>query len=196
MSEYNNDELMHYGVPGMQWGKRKALPVSSAVTNISRAKSAIKARKNRYLGDGRSDAAFDKAYNSTYNKLTKSGMRRGKAESKAMDAAIKSAGAVDKKVHAEYKSDMKRLKANYKQAKKERRTAINDTYKKIQKNATFGEKLLWNDATRQKAAKYVVDNKMSVADAKNKASGEAIRNTAVLLAAVGGYSAYKYLKNR
>ena len=43
-----------------------------------------------------------------------------------------------------------------------------------------------SEATRKKAAKYIVDNNMSVAEATKKAKGEAWRNSAAL---VGAYAA-------
>ncbi len=44
---------------------------------------------------------------------------------------------------------------------------------------------MYNNATRKKAAKYVVDNDMSVAEATKKAKGDAWRNTAAFMAAYG-----------
>ena len=45
---------------------------------------------------------------------------------------------------------------------------------------------MYNESTRKKAAKYVVDHNMPIAEAKKKAKKEALRNTAVLLAVYGG----------
>ena len=73
----------------------------------------------------------------------------------------------------------------YKQAKQERKQQIKDTYKKIDRNASFGERFVYNDATRKKAAKYVVDNNMSMKEANDRAKSDAKRNTALLLGAYG-----------
>ena len=43
----NQNELMHFGVKGMKWGKRKAAPTASQ-TKISNAKSAYKTAKTDY----------------------------------------------------------------------------------------------------------------------------------------------------
>lgn len=123
--EDESDELMHYGVLGMKWGKRKAVPTSSTSSKVQSTK------------------------------------------------------------------------AQYKQAKAERKSKINSVYRDITKNSTTGEKLIYNNATRRKAAKYVVDQNMSMQDAKNKANADARRNTAIYLGAIGAYTlANLYAANR
>ena len=94
------------------------------------------------------------------------------------------------------KDQLNSAKSAYKSAKRERKNAIKDTYKGINKNTSFYEKVMFNDATRKKAAKYVVDNDMSVSEATAKAKGDAVRNTAILLAACGSISvANKIIRN-
>ena len=44
---------------------------------------------------------------------------------------------------------------------------------------------MFNNATRKKAAKYVVNNNMSMSEAKKKANKAAVRNTALMMAAYG-----------
>ena len=83
------------------------------------------------------------------------------------------------------KDQLNSAKNAYKNAKRERKNAIKDTYKGINKNASFYEKVMFDNATRKRAAKYVVDNDMSVSEATAKAKGDAVRNTAILLAACG-----------
>ena len=86
------------------------------------------------------------------------------------------------------KDQLNSAKSAYKSAKRERKNAIKDTYKDINKNTSFIEKLMFNDATRRKAAQYVVDNDMSVDEAIKKSNSEAIRNTAMFIAAYGAVS--------
>ena len=83
-----------------------------------------------------------------------------------------------------------------KQVKNERKQNIKNTYNDIQKNASRGEKLLYNDETRRKAAKYVVDNNMSISDAKKKANKAAIRNTAIVLGTYGAINAASLYKSK
>lgn len=80
---------------------------------------------------------------------------------------------------------MNRASKNYKQAKRERKQQIKSTYKSIQKSTSIGEKLIYNNATRKKAAKYVVDNNMTMSDATRRARSDANRNTALFVAAYG-----------
>ena len=80
------------------------------------------------------------------------------------------------------------------EAKTARKQSIKNTYNEIQKGASKKEKFLYNNATRKKAAKYVVDNNMSITDAKKKANKVAIRNTAILLGAYGAMSVYQLKK--
>lgn len=85
-------------------------------------------------------------------------------------------------------------KTDYKKAKLERKQQIKNTYKSLNKNASLGEKLTYNNATRKKAAKYVVDNDMTVEQAKARANKDAIRNTGAILAAYGTVAAVSLYK--
>lgn len=170
----DSDKLMHYGVPGMKWGHRKAqLPISSTSRRVDSTKAAYKSAKKAY------SKSYDNAYSySARHLLGQYTNKKKKAEShKRWSDVYDKANAVDK------------AKSDYKNAKAQRKDELNKTYSNIQKNASFREKLTYNNATRKKAAKYVVDNGMSIKDAKAKANKDAIRNTAVMLAAYGGITA-------
>lgn len=75
----------------------------------------------------------------------------------------------------------------YKQAKQQRKEAIDKQYMKIQKKATIKDRALLNDAGRRAIAKYMVDNNMSMKDAKKKVNKQAVRNS---LLAIGGAFLY------
>lgn len=176
----NADELAHYGVPGMKWGHRKALPKSDTRKRYDSTKKDYKeARK-----------AYNKSYNRAYSYSQRHPIsqwvgKKAKAESdrrwdKAIDDAVKQKKARDK----------------YKSAKRARKNRINSTYQRLQRDASFKDRMLYNDATRKKAAKYMVDNNMKLKDARQKANKEAIRNTAVIVSALAGYSAYQLYKSR
>lgn len=166
------DYLEHFGVKGMKWGVRKQ--------KVLNAKSEYKKARKAY------NKSFNKAYNySGTHPISQFVTKNGKAKSE--NAWKQASSDADR-----YNS----AKSAYKSAKRERKNAINDTYKDIQKNASFYEKFMFNDSTRERAAKYVVDNDMSVSEATAKAKGDAVRNTAILLAACGSISvANKIVRN-
>lgn len=73
----------------------------------------------------------------------------------------------------------------YLKVKKARAEKIKKEYDKFQKNASKIEKLLYNDASRKAAAKYVVDHNMKASEAAQRAKGDAKRNTAIILGLYG-----------
>ena len=166
----NEDEyLEHFGVKGMKWGVRNE--------RVRSAKSEYKKARKAY------NKSFNKAHNYSGNHpISQFVTKKGKAKSDALwNQAISDANQLDL------------AKSAYKSAKQERKNAINKTYRSINKNSSFGEKLIYNDATRKKAAKFVVDNNMSVAEATRKAKGIAWRNTAAFIAASSAVSIGSYI---
>ena len=179
-AENQTDELMHYGVPGMKWGHRKALPTSSIRQRFDSAKSNYKSAKKAY------NKAFNKASNYSSNHAIGQFTNKKKvAEAdKRWNDAINKADKVNK------------AQAEYKKAKQARKSAIKNTYKSIDKKTSFGERLVYNDATRKKAAKYVVDNNMSLADANKRAKKDAWINTAIIGGAIGAASIASIYMNK
>lgn len=219
----NNDELMHYGVKGMKWGRRK-----SSYSNAGAAIKRLTDPTTLIKKDG-----YQKSRNPIATTISKDGYKKQKKPSgtrsyKAEKTAVSSIRSNLNSTKAQYKSARKaynkslsdaynhgyqayspfkkRRQANadrwervnadsekvvtskkaYKKAKTERKNALNKTYKEINKKTSFGEKLLANSVTRKKAAKYVVDNDMSMKEARKKANKQALRNTAALIGAYGG----------
>jgi hypothetical protein len=159
--------LSHYGVKGMKWGKRKSLPTSSIRSNLNSTKAQYKSAKKAY------NKSFYDAYNHAHQAYSPFKKHR-----QANADRWERANADSEKVRTSKKA--------YKQAKKERKNALNKTYKEINKKTSFGEKLLFNSTTRKKAAKYVVDNNMSMKEARKKANKQALRNTAAFIGVYGG----------
>ena len=162
----NPDELIHYGIPGMKWGHRKSLPTSSLRNQVDSAKTTYKNAKKAY------NKSFNDAYKHRAEAYSFSKERR-----KANDARWAKTYVDANKLDS--------AKADYKKAKIERKQKIKNTYKSLNKSASQGEKLTYNNATRKKAAKYVVDNGMTVEQAKSRANKDTIRNTGAILAAYG-----------
>lgn len=173
------DDILHYGVPGMKWGKRKALTKSDIRKEYENTRSAVKQTKK----------AYNKAYNSAYNYSARHPISQYTSKKKSAEADRRWDDAIDK---AKASGEAKKA---FKTASKTRRDRINETARKFQKDAKFRDKIMYNTATRKRAAKYVVDNNMSVSDANKRAKGDAWRNTATILAAIGTYHIAKgYLK--
>lgn len=166
-----SDEIYHHGVKGMKWGKRKIRKWATSEHQPSSVKSSVLAGVYAATGNKRIAKALDKS-----NEKDATNWKQAKKEYKKLtkEQAVKNA---DKK------------------AKKERKQKINDAYKKVNANTSFASKMMFNKATRKRAAKYIVDNNMSMKDAKKRANNDAIRNTAVILGAIGAVSvASKYMK--
>ena len=97
------DELMHYGVPGMRWGHRKARPLSAERSRYVNAKATYKADKKAY------SKAYDKAYSYSGRHLISQFV--GKKQKAESDRRWKD---VDNKA-----TQLNKSKSTIKQAKKE-----------------------------------------------------------------------------
>lgn len=156
----HTDELTHHGVVGMKWGIRRYQDRSGNYTP---------AGKKRYLKD--KTAPIQRDIDSFKN--FKNGVK---------DKTGKQ--ILSKKDVADIVSGLKDVKSK-KEAKLSRKYDIATTHQYINRQKSLKDKLIYNDAVRKKAAKYVVDKNMSVADATKKAKSDARRNTAALLAVYG-----------
>ena len=177
----NSNELYHYGVKGMRWGHRKASYQNTATSGLRQRYDAAKADKKA------AGKAYSKAYNKAYNRSI-AALSPSKKHRQANDERWNDAIEKAKTMNAADKA--------YKQVKKERKAAIKSTYKQLNREASFSEKLNGNNATRKLAAKYIVDNGMTVSEAKTKAYGVAKRNSMIILAAYGAMAVGSNLANR
>ena len=168
---YDN-ELYHFGVKGMKWGHRKALPKSDLRNRYDRARAEKKAAYKEY------SKSYNYAYNRSANPIPLALTKKGRAKTDAAwkntyDAANKTIAATDK----------------FKAVKKERKQALKDAYKDVNKNTSLATKaFVMNKNSRKAVAKYMVDNNMSMTDAKKKVNKEIVRDTAILLGVSGGLS--------
>ena len=157
------NELYHYGVLGMKWGVRKQEPFSAKAAGHRAMAGVYGINENYYKKRAGKKGSIWKNNGSTMARLNAS------AKNRQLQLANQAQKAKTAQVNA----------------KNKRKQAINSTYKNLNKNTSFGEKLVYNNATRKKAAKYVVDNNMTVSEATKKAKGDAWKNTAAFLALYG-----------
>lgn len=158
MSDYiltSDGELMHYGVPGMKWGHRKARPQS----DLDRARSNYRVAKGQY------NKAFKKANRySSVHPISQFVGKKAKAESdKRWGDAIDKAKAVDsaKKAYKEAKVDHKNAKkamrnkqtqkvsskkqAGRKKAKKILQTGVKASAKTVSIGAQMAARMMQNN---------------------------------------------------
>lgn len=175
-----NGELYHFGVKGMKWGHRKKYyNADGSLNRLGQARQNLKTANKEY------GKAYNKAYNySNRHMITQwYGKNKRTADNNWGDAYDK-ARAADK------------AKQEYKAAKKERKDKINKAYDAINKQTSLAERFIFNEATRKGAAKYVVDHNMSMEDARKRANNEAVRNTAIALAAYGAVTVASLYKKK
>ena len=218
-----NVYLAHHGIKGMKWGVRRYQNEDGSLTNTGKARYSTGSVKKKYVKDTpktrriQREKAIQKEYedgysilDDAYNRYT-TGLNDSKQQYKS-DKKDKYAKARrierDKAVQKRFKEDLRGMdevenrytkameasKQQYKAEKKVRKKEIKQTYKELNKSASVEERFVYNNATRKKAAKYIVDNNMPVEEAKKKAKKEAWRNTAVVLAAYGGILVADHLK--
>ena len=141
-----NNELYHYGVKGMKWGKRKARYTSE---DVAAKKTAYKQANKAY------SKAFDKAYNGNMGSFSPFKKHRDASNARWEDAQNKAVAA--NKAKAEYKAVKKAFKADAKaKAKADRalkklekqqfKEAVKQRAKEIQKGESIAGKV-WNALT-------------------------------------------------
>lgn len=180
-----NGELYHHGVKGMKWGRRRWQNADGSLTPAGqkRYNSAgdVKTTKAAYK---QAKKDYNKAYNQWDNKRVAAfspSKKHREANDKRFEEAMRKGEAANKAQKAYKDAKFKQKVDNTRQ-----KQAIKDTHKELRKQTSFKDKLMYNDATRKQAAKYIVKNNMSVEEATKKANADARRNTAIFIAAYAG----------
>lgn len=180
----NEEVIEHHGIRGQKWGVRRFQNKDGSLKPAgekryggdSDVKSAKKSAKAEYKAAKKEyNKSFNKAYNTSANLLNHLTKKGNEKQDKAWGDTYDKLKVMDK------------AQKGYKKAKENYKKEFNKNLKEVEKNSTFKEKMIYNDATRRRAAKLMTDNKnITYSEASKKAKGEAVRNTAAVLAAVGG----------
>lgn len=200
---YYPDYLMHYGVKGMKWGHRKSRAELEKQAGTFTASNGMKVApsKNAYVRTMRKVAANRGVENLSSASYRASVKKRHADTLTNREHAVKGEKQIRKESQAirEYNAHIKDLKKGTGTKhldKAVRKNKIDDVYEKVQTSSKRLDRALFSDATRKKAAKYMVDNNMSMKDANRKAKKVAVRNTALMLGAYGAMTMADLYKNR
>lgn len=176
---YYDNYLEHHGIKGMHWGVRRFEKAGGGLTPAGKKRYAdsdvVTAKKTAKAEYKTAKKDFNKSFNTAYAHtgphITKKGKERNQKEWE---------DTYDKQ------NTMESKRKAYSKAKEAYKEKYNENLAKARQNASTKDKLLFNDATRKRAAKIMTDHKnVSLADAQNQANKEALRNTAIILGAYG-----------
>ena len=133
MWEYNytiqNDELMHYGIPGMRWGHRKARPIKGGQSSSAAYLRMQKAKSNKKIAS----RSFNSAYRHDRSLIRRS--QFDKADNKRSSQELMKAAQKSNKADMEYK----KAKKAYKSVKKHEKQKVKDMKAKYSKEYLSGK---------------------------------------------------------
>lgn len=133
MWEYNYtpspDELYHYGVPGMKWGRRKARPVKGGQSSSAAYLRMQKAKENKNTAR----RSFNSAYRHDRSLIRRS--QFDKADNKRSSQELMKAAQKSNKADKEYK----KAKKAYKSVKKHEKQKVKDIKAKYSKEYLSGK---------------------------------------------------------
>lgn len=192
MNNDYRDYLQHHGVKGMKWGVRKKYEKSAIRREYDNKKYNMRSKRTKSTNALLDSILATNAANEyqeqypLHSYFGKQAGVRGRTYLKLRDEERKAKDRYDN-ANLNYRKAQK----GFKSAAKKRRNEIRKTNKRIRSSS----KLRISTPITKKAAKYVVDNNMSIHDAKKRAiRNSAVQSTAIILAGVGGMAAAKYAR--
>lgn len=126
---YSPDELYHYGVPGMKWGRRKAGPIKGGQSSSAAYMKMQKAKANKKAAS----RSFNKAYRNDRSLIRRS--QFDKADNKRSSQELMRAAEKSNKADKEYKKSKKA----YKSVKKYEKQKVKDVKAKYSKEYLSGK---------------------------------------------------------
>lgn len=174
MNSQRSDELYHYGVPGMKWGKRKNYYGQSGDKYRASNGVTVGAPKNARV------AAFRKVQGSKVGGAVLNGMSKA-------NTAFYGRG----KNKAFWKNAEKQVRKEtdaVREANKAHKKAINKAYDNVRKSESIGSRMTYSSATYRKAAKNMINKGMDQKTAVSKAKVAAWRNTGIAAASAFIYA--------
>ncbi|MDU5951818.1 MAG: hypothetical protein E6Z06_02910 [Clostridiales bacterium] len=192
MNNDYRDYLQHHGVKGMKWGVRKKYEKSSIRREYDNKKYNMRSKRmksmNAFLDSASATDEADK-YLEQYPLHAYFGKKAGVKGRTYLKLRDEERKAEDRYHNANLK--YRNARKEFKRTAKKRRNEIRKTNKKIRSSS----KLKISTPITKKTAKYIVDNNMSIQDAKKRAiRNSAVQSTAIILAGVGGMAAAKYTR--
>ena len=205
MSDYiiHNGELYHYGIKGMKWGHRKSRAQLEKEAGTFRDSNGMKVApsKNAYVRTMRRVAAnrnFEKYSSESYRNMMKN--RNADTVTNRLETAkgekrMRSEAQALREYNAHIK-DLRKGTGDKHLKKAIRDNKIDDAYEKIQSDSSKLDRQVFSNETRKRAARYVVDNNMSVKEATKKAKKEAASRAALLVGAYGALTVAEFYANK
>jgi hypothetical protein len=179
---YYDDYLEHHGIKGQKWGVRRFEKEGGGLTAAGKIRYGDYSDSYKKQKGGASSAlkAVGNTVAAKVYGMNKKVYKNSNKTLSSMNAAKEKEFRNKAEQHAKDMIEKEEAKKAYKEEYKK-------NLKDIKENASLGDKLTYNAATRRRAAKIMTKyNNVSMAEANKQAKKEAWRNTAIL---VGAYAA-------